>query len=94
MMDCSRGFTVRAASCLEAPHLKRRKEKLLLMLLLLFMHAQIQTWLDAGVIEPSHAEALIACVEHPEWFDSIVRLWVITNDCFQYLIKKKSKYKK
>ena len=39
--------------------------------------AQIQTWLDAGVIEPSHAEALIACVEHPEWFDLSDRTMVL-----------------
>ncbi len=35
------------------------------------------TWLDAGVIEPSHAEALIACVEHPEWFDLSDRTMVL-----------------
>ena len=39
--------------------------------------AQIQTWLDAGVIEPSHAEALIACLEHPEWFDLSDRTMVL-----------------
>jgi hypothetical protein len=31
--------------------------------------AQLQTWQDAGIVEPSHADALRACVAHPEWFD-------------------------
>ena len=39
--------------------------------------AQIQIWLEAGVIEPSHAQALIACVEHPEWFDLSDRTMVL-----------------
>ncbi len=30
---------------------------------------QIAIWLAAGIIEPSHAEALNAAVAHPEWFD-------------------------
>ena len=30
---------------------------------------QIQKWLDAGIIEASHADALRAAVAHPEWFD-------------------------
>ena len=38
---------------------------------------QIQTWLEAGVIEPSHAEALIRCVEHPAWFDLSDRTMVL-----------------
>ena len=30
---------------------------------------QVAIWLAAGIIEPSHAEALNAAMAHPEWFD-------------------------
>lgn len=38
---------------------------------------QIQSWEDRGIIEPSHAEALRACVAHPEWFDLSDRTMVL-----------------
>lgn len=30
---------------------------------------QVQRWAEAGVIEPSAADALARCARHPEWFD-------------------------
>mgnify|MGYP003582256221 FL=1 len=38
---------------------------------------QIQTWLDAGIIEQSHATALHEAVAHPEWFDLSDRTLVL-----------------
>ena len=38
---------------------------------------QIAIWLAAGIIEPSHAEALNAAVAHPEWFDLSYRNMVL-----------------
>lgn len=38
---------------------------------------QIQLWLDRGIIEASHAQALQACVQHPEWFDLSDRTMVL-----------------
>jgi len=38
---------------------------------------QIQTWLDAGIIEESHANALREAVAHPEWFDLSDRTMVL-----------------
>lgn len=38
---------------------------------------QIQTWQDAGIIEPSHADALRAAQAHPEWFDLSDRTMVL-----------------
>lgn len=38
---------------------------------------QIQKWLDAGIIEASHADALRAAVAHPEWFDLSDRTMVL-----------------
>ena len=38
---------------------------------------QIQKWLDAGIIEESHANALRAAVAHPEWFDLSDRTMVL-----------------
>ncbi|QIO09591.1 hypothetical protein [Acinetobacter lanii] len=39
--------------------------------------AQIQTWQDAGIIEPSHADALRLAHAHPEWFDLSDRTMVL-----------------
>lgn len=38
---------------------------------------QIQSWQDRGIIEVSHADALRACVAHPEWFDLSDRTMVL-----------------
>lgn len=38
---------------------------------------QIQIWQDAGIIEPSHADALRAAQAHPEWFDLSDRTMVL-----------------
>lgn len=38
---------------------------------------QIQKWQDAGVVEPSHADALREAVAHPEWFDLSDRTMVL-----------------
>ena len=38
---------------------------------------QIQTWQDQGIVEASHAQALRACVAHPEWFDLSDRTTVL-----------------
>ena len=38
---------------------------------------QIQTWQGAGIIEPSHADALRAAHAHPEWFDLSDRTMVL-----------------
>ena len=39
--------------------------------------AQIQKWQDAGIVEPSHADALREAVAHPEWFDLSDRTMVL-----------------
>ena len=39
--------------------------------------AQIQTWQDKGIVEPSHADALREAVAHPEWFDLSDRTMVL-----------------
>ena len=38
---------------------------------------QIQKWQDAGIIEPSHAQALREINAHPEWFDLSDRTMVL-----------------
>lgn len=38
---------------------------------------QIQKWQDAGIIEPSHADALRQAHAHPEWFDLSDRTMVL-----------------
>ncbi len=38
---------------------------------------QLQKWQDAGIIEPSHAEALRQANAHPEWFDLSDRTMVL-----------------
>jgi hypothetical protein len=39
--------------------------------------AQIQDWQDRGIIEASHAHALVECMAHPEWFDLSDRTMVL-----------------
>ncbi|AYA02629.1 hypothetical protein BEN74_07020 [Acinetobacter sp. WCHAc010034] len=39
--------------------------------------AQIQKWQDAGIVEPSHADALREAAAHPEWFDLSDRTMVL-----------------
>lgn len=39
--------------------------------------AQLQRWQDQGIVEPSHADALRRCVQHPEWFDLSDRTMVL-----------------
>lgn len=38
---------------------------------------QLQRWEDQGIVESSHANALRACVTHPEWFDLSDRTTVL-----------------
>ncbi|MBU3846431.1 MAG: hypothetical protein H9855_05590 [Candidatus Acinetobacter avistercoris] len=38
---------------------------------------QIQSWLDNGIIEASHADALKTVIAHPEWFDLSDRTMVL-----------------
>ena len=38
---------------------------------------QIKDWLTRGIIEASHADALKACLQHPEWFDLSDRTLVL-----------------
>lgn len=41
------------------------------------LRAQIARWEEAGIIEPSHARALVRVSEHPEWFDLSDRTLVL-----------------
>jgi hypothetical protein len=41
------------------------------------LHDQLARWEQAGIIEPSHAQALRRVVEHPEWFDLSDRTLVL-----------------
>ena len=33
---------------------------------------QVQTWVDYGTIEPSAGQAIIQCIDHPEWIKSTI----------------------
>ena len=39
--------------------------------------AQIVRWIEAGIIEPSHGDALHAVADHPEWLDLSGQLFVL-----------------
>ncbi|PDW00394.1 hypothetical protein [Candidatus Viridilinea mediisalina] len=41
------------------------------------LREQLERWEDAGVIEPSHGQALRRLMEHPEWFDLADRTVVL-----------------
>ncbi len=38
---------------------------------------QLDAWQAAGIVEPSHADAMRLCVAHPEWFDLSDRTMVL-----------------